>query len=179
MAHWCTKASTEEHFKSSEVVFTGKIESIRDAPEAYHIKWEESEDEVLTTPTTEDRFNVENVWKGKLDKEALVYTPHRSYSTSSFPFEDASRYVVFAVFSKAEEHSEEAEVHLRTGFCSGNIGLGDGKSDVDLDELLINTDWRDLGDLGNETTLVERLEELRSKLEDSENTEQAEEDSEQ
>lgn len=170
----------EEHFKRSDVVFLGKVESISNAPETYNIRWEDPEDNaVLETPTTEVALKVENVWKGKLNKEVQVYTTHGSYSTASFPFEDQSRYVVFAEFSKAEEHSEEAEPHLRTAFCSGNIGLGDGKSDVDLDELLINTDWRDLGDLGNETTLVERLEKISLKLEDKKSTEQVGEDTKQ
>lgn len=170
----------EEHFKSSDVVFLGKVESISDAPEAYNIIWEDPEDnEILETPSTEVQLKVENVWKGKLDKEVLIYTLHGSFGTASFPFEDASRYVVFAEFSRTEEHSKETEVHLRTGFCSGNIGLGDGGSDVDLDKLLINTDWRDLGDIGNETTLVERLEELKLKLEDLKGTEQVEEDTKQ
>lgn len=167
----------EEHFKRSDIVFLGKVESIGDAPEAFSIRGVNPEDnEVWGIPSTEVQFKVENVWKGKVVEEVKVYTLHSCCSTTSFPFEDTSRYVVFAEFEKTEEDSKETEVHLRTGFCSGNVGLGDGKSDVDLDGLLINTDWRDLGDLGNETTLVERLEDLKLKLKDADNTEEAEED---
>ena len=174
----CIVYPVEHQFNDSDVVFSGTVESISDAPETHNIRWNRPEhDEEWEIPSLEVKLKVEDVWKGKLDKEVLVYTVDGRVDTGSYPFKVKGRYVVFASFWETDEDSKETEKHLRTSWCSGNIGLGDGDNDVDLEDLSINILHREHGELETETNLVEWLGDLRSKLDDPDNTEEAEEDS--
>ena len=176
----CIEFPVESHFERSDVVFAGSVASIKDAPEAYNSKWVRPErNEEWEIPSLEIKLEVEDVWKGTLDKEVLIYTSNTNFSSSGYPFEKNNRYVVFARFQETEESSEQTEVHLETSWCAGNILLGDGENDTDLGKLSKNVLHREHGELETEANLVERLEDLRSKLEDSESTEHAEEDTKQ
>ncbi len=74
--------------------------------------------------------------------------------------------MIFAHFKKTEEAASDSDLHLRTSWCSGNICLGDGESDVDLDKLANNICHRKFTELETETALVERLKGLRLKLDE-------------
>ena len=171
LATSCIELPVEEHFERSDVVFTGTVESLKDAPEAYNIKWNRPElNEKWEKPSLQAKLRVETAWKGKLDKEVLIYTGDPKKSTSGYPFEENSRYVIFASFRKTEEDSEQSELHLRTSWCAGNILLGDGENDVALADLSKNILHREHGELGSEATLAVRLEELGLKQNDSDST---------
>lgn len=174
----CVQAPLEENFEASDVVFTATVESIKDAPDEYTMRWKETEDSYeWVIPQYEVQFKVEGVWKGELDEEVLVYTNNGRVATESYPFKVKGRYVVFARFNLEDGYSEETEKHLRTNWCSGNVGLDESENDVDLEDLSINILHRRHSELENESKLVEWLEELRLKLNDSDSTERAEEDS--
>lgn len=177
----CVVYPVEHQFNDKDVVFTGTVESISDAPETYNIRWSsgEHDEEEREIPSHEVKLKVEDVWKGKLDKEVLVYTVYGPFSTGNYPFKVKGRYVVFANFRETDEDSKETEKYLRTSWCSGNIGLGDGDNDVDLEDLSINILHRKHGELETETTLVAWLGDLRSKLDDSDSTVETKEDTEQ
>lgn len=174
----CRQAPVEENFEKSDAVFTATVESIQDAPDEYTMSWKETGDSYeWVIPQYEVQLKVEDVWKGELDEEVLVYTNNGRVATESYPFKVKGRYVVFAHFNVQEYYSEETKQHLRTDWCSGNVGLGEGENDVDLEDLSINILHRRHSELENESMLVEWLEELRLKLNDSDSTERAEEDS--
>ena len=175
----CGQQPIEEHFEKSDAVFTATVNSIEDAPEEYSRRQRTVDGEVLEIPQFEVRFQVEDVWKGELDEEVLVYTGNGPIHIQNYPFQVKRRYVVFAYFNAQVHYSEETEKHLRTMWCSGNIGLGESESDVDLGELPLNVYHSRHGELEDEAALVERLEDLRSKLEDSFSSEEAEEDTNQ
>lgn len=174
----CMQAPLEENFEASDAVFTAKVESIQDAPEEYTVRWKRTEDsEVWVIPQYEVQLNVEEVWKGDLDEQVLVYTNNGKVATDSYPFEVEGRYVVFARFNVQEHYSEETEKHLTTDWCSGNIGLAESETDVDLEDLSINILHRRHSELEDESDLVEWLAELKQELNDSDRTEEVEEDS--
>ncbi|MXW52850.1 MAG: hypothetical protein F4X44_12530 [Gammaproteobacteria bacterium] len=92
---------------------------------------------------------------------------------AAYPFEIERRYVIFAQFKKTEEVASESDLHLRTSWCSGYICLGDGESDVDLDKLANNILHQEFSELETETALVGRLEGLRLKLDESDGSDKA------
>ena len=172
----CMQAPVEKNFEKSDAVFTATVESIKDAPEEYTMRWKETEESYeWVVPQYEVQLKVENVWKGKVDEEVLVYTNNGRVATESYPFKIKGRYVVFARFNVQENYPEETEKHLRTVWCSGNIGLDESETDVDLEDLSINILHRRHSELENETKLVEWLAELRLKQNDSDSTEIPEE----
>lgn len=176
----CMQAPLEENFEKSDAVFTATVESIKDAPEEYTMRWKETEDSyVWVVPQYEVQLKVEDVWKGELDEEALVYTNNGRVATESYPFKVNGRYVVFARFNVQEHYSEETEKHLRTMWCSGNIGLDENETDVDLEDLSINILHLRHGELENESQLGEWLAELRLKLNDTDGAEKAEKETKQ
>lgn len=173
------QAPLEENFEKSDAIFTATVESIKDAPDEYSIRLNEKEDiEEWVIPQYEVQLKVEDVWKGKLDEEVLIYTNNGRVATESYPFKVKGRYVVFAHFNHQKYYSEETKQHLRSDWCSGNISLGEGEDDVDLDDLSINIPHRTHGGLGNESQLVERLEDLKLSLNDLEDSSEAGEQSE-
>lgn len=176
----CVQFPIEEHFEKSDAVFTATVASIEDAPEEYTVRQKSTEhSDVLVVPQYEVQLNVEDVWKGDLDEQVLVYTNNGRVATNSYPFEVKGRYVVFARFNVQENYSEETEKHLRTSWCSGNIGLDESETDVDLEDLSINWIHHQHSELENESKLVEWFAELRLKLIDSESTEEMNEDTKQ
>ena len=172
----CGQQPIEEHFERSDAVFTATVESIRDAPEEYTRRHRTEDGEVWVIPQYEVQLKVEDVWKGELDDEVLVYTGNGPIHIYNYPFQVERRYVVFAHFNAQVHYFEETEKHIRTMWCSGNIGLGEGESAVDLGELPVNVYHSRHGKLENETALVKQLGDLRSKLEDMDRSEEAEED---
>ena len=178
----CGQYPIEEHFERSDAVFTVTVENIQDAPEEYTMRRPRTVDgeEVWEAiPQLEIQLNVEDVWKGELDEEVLLYVEDCRSTLPCYSFQIKHRYVVFAHFNVQEHHAEETEKHLRIGRCPGNIGLGKGKKDVDLGELAVNMYHRRHGELETESELVERLGDLRSKLTDSDSSEEAEENTKQ
>ena len=173
----CWQTPITVHFEKSDAVFTATVESVKDAPDEYTWRQRTEDGELREIPHFEVRLKVEDVWKGELDEEVLVYT--NRVTSLSYPFEVKRRYVVFARFNAQEHYSKETEEHLKTDWCSGNIGLGEGENDLDLEELSINVYHSRYGQLKDEAALVERLGDLRSKLEDSDSSEEAEEDTNQ
>lgn len=172
MALRCGEIPLEENFEESDVIFSGSVTSINDSPIRLSAKWYlDGQEKDKWGDFLAVQFKVEDVWKGELDKQVLIYTLNSNWG---YPFKVGNRYVVFADLTEREEVGEEPEEHLKTGWCSWNIGLGDGKTDVDLGEIKNNIG--PLKELGNETTLVDRLEDLRAKLADSGGTEESKED---
>lgn len=92
---------------------------------------------------------------------------------AAYPFEVERAYVIFAQFKKTEEAACESDLHPRTSWCSGNICLGDGESDVDLDKLSNDIFHREFTELETETALVERLKGLRLKLDEPDGSDKA------
>ena len=175
----CGQYPIEEHFERSDAVFTVTVENIQDAPEEYTVRRPRTVDgeEVWEAiPQLEIQLNVEDVWKGELDEEVLLYVEDCRGTLPCYRFQVKHRYVVFAHFNVQEHYSEETEKHLRIGRCPGNIGLGEGKKDIDLGELPVNMYHRRHGELETESELVERLGYLSSNLQVLESTEEAEED---
>ena len=176
----CRDTLLEQYFERTDIVYTGTVKSAKDAPGTYRTSssWKVGKNGKAKEATLlEVQFNVEHVWKGKLTDEVQIYTPHpNSDVLATYPFEVESRYVVFADFREAEEDSDQAKKYLITSWCSGNVSLGNGEYEIDLKDLSNNVLHRQFGELETESELVELFEDLRSKLEDSDSSEKAEED---
>ena len=176
----CRDTPLEQYFERADIVYMGTLKSTNDALETLRTSssWKVGENgNAKEAALLEVQFKVEHVWKGELTNEVQVYTPHPNDDVlATYPFEVESRYVVFADFREAEEDSEQAKKYLITSWCSGNVSLGNSKYDIDLKDLSNNTLHRQFGELETESELVERFGDLRSKLEDSDNSEEAEED---
>ena len=176
----CRDTPLDQYFEWAGIVYSGTVKNTKDAPATYRTSssWKVGKNgKAKEAALLEVQFKVEHVWKGELTNEVQVYTPHPNDDVlAAYPFEVGSRYVVFADYRERKEDSKQAKQYLITSWCSGNLSLGVGENDVDLKDLSINILHRQLGELETEAELVDRLGDLRSKLEESESSEKAEED---
>ena len=141
LAGRCTPRTLQENFDFYDVVFSGTVEVAKEAPEEYGQTFESGDEsgEEWLIPAIEVRLKVDEIWKGNAEDHITLYTtdtspsPSRPYiHPSGYPFETSSKYLVFARYSKSQiqedqedaESNKESELHLRTGWCAGNMVLG-------------------------------------------------------
>ena len=109
----CLPTTPQQNYKNSKAVFTGKVIDIVDHSDS--------------TPVASGslagfkiRFEVSNVWKGKIEKQQLVLTSDSSASCG-YSFEKGKEYLVYA----SNQGSQ-----LETGLCSGTKPLANARPDL-------------------------------------------------
>ena len=110
----CDFPTVEEDFKSSDVVFSGKVLRIDQIEDERRIKW--GEQDFLSTVEVE--LDLNRVWKGTDETRKTVLTALHEPSCG-YPFVVGNRYVVFANARKIEKDEKDVEV-LYTHLCSAN-----------------------------------------------------------
>lgn len=145
------EVAISKRFNSTDVVFTGIVESIKEAPENYTEVWEFEDEEDWVIPAVEVRINVEDGWKGKLEKQVAVYTMDHRSNNCGYDFKEKGRYTVFANFKKnsEQEESDDSNSYLWTSWCHHNIDFSEVEDE-------------------NEDRLKELFEELKIEHEQSE-----------
>lgn len=143
----CVKYSLEKRFNRYDVIFSGVVESSKEAPDSYKKIWRLKTGEEFVYSSLKVKLKVKDVWKGELDRFTLLYTSNPAEDTCGYHFEEKGSYVVFANYRKTPNDggSEESDSHLWTSWCYWNI---------------------DLDDVKEKRALVRKLRRLKSELEE-------------
>lgn len=127
-AHACDKEnlSTDEAFKTAELVFLGKISNLRYLDDIEQTK---VEPRIIVT------FKTEQFWKGQKQDKIILHTTHNKGSCNGFVFNAGEKYLVYAVKQKRADNFlaklfEKKEPTIGVKIYGGTKLLSEAKNEI-------------------------------------------------
>lgn len=107
----CFPTTPEQSLENASTVFSGRVVEVVQRDRGADSRFPE---------VARVKFEVEDVWKGTVEENAIVLTP-RSSAACGYSFAEGEEYLVYA---------SGRGLRLRTGLCSGTKRLSEAQADL-------------------------------------------------